>query len=132
MQLRTFPVSLAVLVGAIAVVNFAAHEYYWYRLIWWFDMMMHFAGGVWLAGVAIWWRGRMIESGAMFSLKMLFIVGVGTAFVIGVLWEGYEVIVGAVIEGRVNALTDTLSDLLFDVLGALLTVVMAARRRLVL
>lgn len=132
MQLRTFPVSLAVLVVAIAVVNFFAHEYYWYRLFWWFDMMMHFAGGAWLSGVAIWWHGRKLESGVTLPLKTLLFVGVGTALTIGVLWEGYEVIVGIVVEGRVNALADTLSDILFDSLGALLITLLVRQKHLVL
>ncbi|MEK7538591.1 MAG: hypothetical protein AAB552_02000 [Patescibacteria group bacterium] len=132
MQLRTFPASLAVLVVAIAVVNFFAHTYYWYRLFFWFDMMMHFAGGAWLSGVAIWWQGRKLAPETVVTFKTLVLVGVGTALAIGVLWEGYEVIVGVVVEGRVNALADTLSDIFFDTLGAVLVVAMVVRKHLVL
>lgn len=132
MQLRTFPVSLAVLVVAIAVVNYFAHEYYWYRLFWWFDMMMHFAGGAWLSGVAIWWYKRNLEPSVVLPLKTLVLVGVGTALVMGTLWEGYEAVVGIVVEGHANVLSDTLSDIVLDTLGACLLAGLVFRRYLVI
>lgn len=130
MALKTFPVSLAVLVIAIAAINFFAHQYYWYRLFPWFDMMMHFAGGAWLSGTVIWWRYRRTPPDVKLPIKNLFFVGVGTALLVGVFWEGYEAVVASLVEGRVNALSDTLSDILFDALGALLAVFLARRGRL--
>ena len=132
MKLRTFPASLAVLVVAIAVVDFVAHEYYWYRLFTWFDMMMHFAGGAWLAGVAVWWYQKKHDFGVALSLKTLFFVGVGFAVAVGTLWEGYEAVVGVVVEGHANALRDTLSDIMCDTFGALVAVLVVVRKRLML
>lgn len=132
MRLRTFPVSLAVLVVAIAVVNYFAHEYYWYRLISWFDMMMHFAGGAWLSGVAIWWQRGKIAPDAVRTFKTLVLTGVGFALTVGVLWEVYEAVVGILLEGHANALPDTLSDIFFDTFGAFFVAILAFRRHLVI
>lgn len=118
MQSRPFPRVLVALVVAIAVVNAFAEHYYWYWLMRWFDMPMHFAGGIWLAGVVLWWRffsGRFpsaTSSGAAF-----FLWAVLGALGVGLLWEIYEAGISYMTVGHINAWKDTFSDLGFDTLG---------------
>ena len=122
MQTRTFPRILAVLILAIAVVNCFANAYYWYWQIRWFDMPMHFLGGVWLAGVAIWWRftsGRCTNEVKSFWRVILW--GVGAAFLVGFAWEVYESTISVLTIGHINAIPDTFSDLFFDTLGGFVT-----------
>ena len=38
--------SLGVSMCALALINLPATFFYWYSLVWWFDMSMHFLGGV--------------------------------------------------------------------------------------
>ncbi len=125
MQLRPIPRLLVVLILAIAIVNALALQYSWYWLMRWFDMPMHFAGGVWLAGVALWWRffsGKFPEDGprgTVISFAPLLLWGVGTALGIGLAWEGYEALISVISGEDINAMMDTLSDLCFDMFGGL-------------
>ncbi len=130
MPTRLFPRALVVLILAIAIVNAFAQYYYWYWTMRWFDMPMHFAGGMWLAGVAIWWRffaGRSNppEDGPRGNEKNLWLLlswGVGAAFIVGLAWEAYEAVVALATKGYINAMSDTISDLGFDILGGLVVV----------
>lgn len=118
MQSRPFPLILVFLVVAIAIVNALAEQYSWYWTMRWFDMPMHFAGGVWLAGVGIWLRffsGKFSEITKSFSSLVTW--GVGTAFSVGFVWEVYEGFVALATKGHLNAMSDTFGDLSFDILG---------------
>ncbi len=130
MQLRSFPRTLVVLILSIAVVNAFAHYHFWYWSMRWFDMPMHFAGGMWLAGVAIWWHffsGKFPD--ARDRLPYLLMWGVGSAFIVGLVWEAYEAVVALATKGYINAMSDTLSDLFLDVIGGLAVVVIVWLRR---
>jgi len=120
MQSRPFPPVLVALVLAIAIVNMVAEAYHWYWLMRWFDMPMHFAGGMWVAGVVLWWRffsGKFpivqVQKEAIFAWAILGALG------IGVLWEAYEAVVSYLTVGHMNDMWDTMSDLCFDILGGL-------------
>lgn len=108
------------LVVAIAVVQIFAESYHWYWLMRWLDMPMHFAGGLWVAGVVLWWRffsGKFAL--APLTIRPLFIWAVMGAVGIGVLWEVYEAGVSYLTVGHMNDIFDTFSDLVFDILGGL-------------
>lgn len=112
----SIPIVLVVFLVAIAVVNGFADAYHWYWTMRWFDAPMHFAGGMWLAGTAIWWhhsRRGIPPQGFAHTLSVCLI----SAFGVGLLWEVYEAVVSIITVGHMNALPDTLGDLLFDILG---------------
>ena len=113
MEKRKLLVRLATLVFFIFIVNYIAKEFYWYSSIWWFDMLMHFLGGLWLGLVFIWlFFGKEINS----KLFLKIILGV---FLIGFFWEIFEIIVNNfTIKDSFNIL-DTISDLCFDVAGGI-------------
>lgn len=106
------------LVWAIFALNFLASRFYWYTSIWWFDMPMHFLGGVFLAFI-----GMLIFRAFGFSglYKNIFFV-LGFIVIIGLFWEFFEVGVDKFIlyksYNNINML-DTLSDLVFDIAGGL-------------
>lgn len=117
MQSRSFPRVLVVLIVAIAIVNAFAEHYYWYWRLREFDMPMHFAGGIWLAGTALWWRffsGRFTVS---MNTKAIFAWAIMGALGVGLVWEVYEAGVSYVTVGHINDMWDTMSDLIFDTLG---------------
>jgi len=116
MQYRPFPPVLVFLIIAIAVVNGFAESYYWYWRMRWFDMPMHFAGGVWLAGTALWLWYRAENEVTIRFLK-IFAICLGAAFGIGLAWELFEAGLGLMTVGHINDMADTLGDLLFDILG---------------
>lgn len=114
-QLRSIPIFLVVLVVAIALMNGVADKYYWYWQMRWFDMPMHFSGGVWLAGAAYWWFLSKKTESVPF-LRVLTIC-LAASFGVGFLWEIYEAVVSLITVGHINAMSDTLKDLSFDVIG---------------
>ncbi|MHB1118139.1 MAG: hypothetical protein ACYCZ7_01230 [Minisyncoccota bacterium] len=120
MQVRSFPPILMVLVVVIAVVNVVAQSYYWYWTMRWFDMPMHFAGGLWVAGVVLWWRffsGKFAP--ASFAVSSVIFWALLGAVGVGVLWELYEAGVSYFTVGHVNDMLDTMGDLILDTLGGL-------------
>lgn len=115
-MLASFPIILVVFLIAIAVVNGLAGANHWYWTHRWFDMPMHFAGGAWLAGFGIWWqysRQGVYESRFLKILEVCLIY----ALSIGLLWEAYEAVVSFLTVGHMNSMSDTLVDILFDILG---------------
>jgi len=83
----------------------------------WFDMPMHFAGGAWLASFGVWWQ--YYRRGLVATGGVLQILGVCLVFAlsIGLLWEAYEAVVSFFTVGHMNAIKDTIGDLLFDIIG---------------
>lgn len=121
MKSKSFPVTLALVLFLIAIVNGLAQYHHWYWTMRWFDMPMHFTGGAWLAGVALWARffsGKFM--GEMRSFKHVLLWGLGVALCVGVVWELYEMVVSYLTGKHINDMVDTASDVLMDGLGALL------------
>jgi len=116
MQSRSFPLILVFLIIAIAAVNAFAESYYWYWRMRWFDMPMHFAGGVWLAGTAVWWWYSKKEKLQNHFFSIL-AVCLTAALGVGLAWERFEAGLGLATVGHINEIADTLGDLFFDTLG---------------
>ena len=104
-------IRLTFLIFFILALNILAHQFYWYSSLWWFDMPMHFMGGLWL-GLAWLWLLAPQDISFKSILKIILLV-----LFIGVLWEVFEVIVDKLIShNRFNTL-DTLSAIFFDLAG---------------
>ena len=43
-----------ILIVLIAILNKAALSFFLYWKFWWFDIMMHFLGGLWIGGIVLW------------------------------------------------------------------------------
>jgi hypothetical protein len=102
---------------AIAVVNAFAEHYYWYWLMRWFDMPMHFAGGIWLAGTVLWWRFFSGKFTVSPNAKTIFAWAVLGAIGVGLIWEVYEAAVSYFTVGHMNDILDTIGDLVLDTMG---------------
>jgi len=109
----------------IAALQFFALEFSWYRLFWWFSVMMHFLGGLWIALASVW---VVFYSGLVKNINCttgkLFVIAIGAAIVVGVGWEIFELLSGAFITEK--AFPDTTYDLFADLAGAL-TVFLSVR-----
>ena len=122
MQKKDLSMRVGSLVIFIFFVNYLAMKFYWYSSIWWFDMPMHFLGGLWLGLVFIW-----LFWGQEFDARLILKILAGV-LVIGVLWEIFEVIVNNLtIKDTFNTL-DTLSDIFFDLAGGTFAVLYFLKR----
>jgi len=105
---------LAFLICLVALVNFWAGKFFWYDAIWWFDMPMHFLGGVVISFLlAYLFYSFLIKKEATQSVIFL-IFGV---IVVGIGWEVFEYIFKNVIAGQFFNTLDTISDVCFDLAG---------------
>lgn len=125
-QLR-IPPFLVLLIVIIAVANGLADKYFWYWQIRWFDIPMHFLGGVWLAGMAFWWY-YFNKKTTNISFSSILATCLVAALGVGLVWEIYEAIVGLLTVGHINAMFDTTKDLFFDTLGGIVVAVWGFRK----
>jgi hypothetical protein len=103
------------LVISIFLVNCVAVRLYWYYSIWYFDMPMHFFGGLWV-GLALIWFLSYKNSSLELSFKLICQIILGV-LLIGFLWEVFEILVNNIIaQNQFNTL-DTISDIFFDLAG---------------
>jgi VanZ family protein len=100
----------------LLVLNEPAVFLHLYNLIWWFDMPMHFLGGlsVFYLSAVIW-----LPALKYVSYKRFLYESVITAVLIGVLWEALELFLFTHLGTPTFFLTDSISDVIFDFAGAL-------------
>jgi|SRR3989344_3070127 len=96
------------LVIAIFFLNTLAMKFHWYFSIWWFDMPMHFLGGVFIGLLSL----------AIFPRRPVLTAFLGV-LAIGALWEIFEFSLDTFITYNPHNLLDTLSDIAFDLTGGL-------------
>jgi hypothetical protein len=98
----------AVLAASIvlAVAQQFAFAYFLYWRFWWFDVLMHFGGGL-VCG---------LMARAMGLKKFTHIVAVVLS--VGVMWEVYEVVIGISMT-ELRYTTDTAKDLAMDIFGVI-------------
>lgn len=98
----------------------------WYARGWHLDSVSHFLGGAWLAAFAgqFFFAGGRVRATAAYEATIL----LSFAAFIGVLWEMHEFVADSFITDTARimqtSVTDTVSDLFFDMLGATMTVIL--------
>ncbi len=117
MERKKFPKSLFLLIFFIAMVNALAGMFSWYWRIPWFDMPMHFLGGLWVGSVALWFYSRSVST----QYLQAFLVSIGAVLVVGGLWEIFEFSVDTIVSvSDQNGVLDTISDVMFDIIGGVI------------
>ena len=108
------------LIVVIVVLHYAALSYSLYWHFWWYDLIVHFFGGI-FAGVLVAWI--LFFSGYLekisITTKSLFLASVVGAIVIGVGWEVFERLIGHTWSPEGYWL-DTGIDIVMDILGGIL------------
>ena len=99
----------------IAVLQYFATQYFWYWEYWWFDIIMHFLGGFFIALFVYWllrneWK-NLITRVYEFWLVLVLVL------IVGVAWEVFEFMFDAY--NARNYTLDTTLDMLMDGVGAL-------------
>ena len=107
--------TLTRLIVLIFILNYIATKLYWYVSIWFFDMPMHFLGGLFL-GLSIIWILSYKNLSLELSLKLIFKILLGV-LVIGVSWEIFEILFNNIIAQMPFNTLDTISDVFFDLAG---------------
>ncbi len=119
----------AFLVVSIFFLNFLAMKFYLYYSIWYFDMIMHFLGGVWLGFFVAW---MLLQGDDKFPRSYHAFAGKVLAGVIflGVGWELYEAFVDYYLTSDLSRFTsiDTLSDIICDTSGGILAIYLLKTR----
>lgn len=109
-----------ILIIIIGIFHHIALQFYLYWVFSWFDMLMHFLGGLWVGLVGIWFvyfSGIMNMNIKSARQMRIFSISIITVVIIGVLWEIFEVYSG-VLSIEENYWFDTSLDILMDTSGA--------------
>ncbi len=88
-------------------------------VFWWYDMALHFLGGMMVAMMLLYYGERWpdyIQLPNNVFARFLFVLSF--VAIIGIFWEFYEYAADYVFKAFDLTLSDTLSDLLLDLLGA--------------
>jgi len=88
-----------------------------YSVIWWYDMPLHFFGGLFTGLLVIWFLMRYPKFIKASYLETVFWVLL-ISFFIGFVWEFYEVFFYR-IGGQNYVIMDAISDIFFDLAGAI-------------
>lgn len=107
-------IGLLLIAGAVFVLNDIAQTHFLYWRLWWFDIMMHFLGGVAVGGLTVWLALRVRP---LISPKALALLTLASILVIGVGWEVFEYATG-MFDGVDNIVGDTVLDIIMDIIGA--------------
>jgi len=125
MARKIYSIFVLVLIVAIAALNFYAYRFHWYWEFWWFDIIMHTLGGLWVASCALWlFHFRSLASEPIIAPKKLsvFILALVAVYVIGGGWELFEFSLDKFITFKINDAVNTASDLFFDGVGSIVGV----------
>ncbi|MCX6702618.1 MAG: hypothetical protein NTW60_02015 [Candidatus Wolfebacteria bacterium] len=130
--------SIIALTLIILGIHIIAMANYLYWTIWWFDIPMHFMGGILLAMIFFRFvKPELIITHSSFLITIL--LAVSFAAFLGILWEFFEFIWASyftnggleslsVFQSRgIDIYRDTLKDLFFDLLGGFGFAVFAAK-----
>ncbi|MBU3969115.1 hypothetical protein KJ991_02815 [Patescibacteria group bacterium] len=120
MKNKIFLLILFLLSTTIAILNIYAGRYFWYWRFWWFDLAMHFMGGIAVALVLLYFYGvfNLKEKIKLISLILF------STFTIAVSWEIMEFLIDANLFGK-NYFFDTLTDIFIGLIGALIVFFMS-------
>lgn len=98
-----------------------------YGILWWYDMPMHFFGGLFTALLIVYFLLGYKKTAYLPTIKII-LIALAVALVIGLLWEGYEIFFD-IIAGRRHIFIDSTSDLFFDMAGAIEAMFIYLRHR---
>ena len=124
---KIFEFFLAGLIVVIFIIQIIAQTLFLYWEFWWFDIVMHFAGGffVGLLALYLYYYSRFVEP-KHFSWIFALLLSLGATALVGVLWELFEftsdqfaISIGRRVELQ-QQFQDTLGDLFSDLVGAIL------------
>lgn len=128
MTRKSLFIQLTFLLYIILALHISALYFFWYWSIWWFDILMHILGGVWVSGMTLWWYLFSYNKGEKRSSYAMYLIPFTSVLIIGVLWEFFEFGLDTFITIQNNDVVDTLSDIGSDISGGFLAVLYILRK----
>ena len=132
MNKKSFPTPLLIFILIILVFQVIANYFYWYWRIWWFDMPMHFAGGLWVGLSVLWFvfLSGKFKGNIQQNALSIFTVGVFSVLTIAILWEVFEYIVQILFpRGTPYDILDTTIDIFWGLTGGTIASFSFSRKR---
>ena len=112
---RYFTPSIVVMIVVVALHWLASLQgFYW--TVGWYDIMMHFLGGLWTFLFGMWAFSAHPKLSFYVTVKNMLLF----VFVVGILWEAHELYFGFASFAHPDYWIDTPQDMFFDMLGAIL------------
>jgi hypothetical protein len=108
---------LSLFMFIIFFLNFLGAKFYLYYSLWYFDIFMHFLGGLWVAFLLFYFFFN--KNFYVFVFQIL--LGV---LLIGILWEIFEFFVNEIIATNPFNFLDTISDIFCDLAGGVLGLIL--------
>lgn len=105
-----------VIIGATHILGVV---YFWYWKFLWLDAPMHFLGGLWVGLMTLLISSLFIKRPETVKHFNIILLAVGSAIMIGVLWEIFEYVFGISIASHSVFIRDTVTDLILDSIGGL-------------
>ena len=103
----------------IAFLHITGMNYFWYWKFFWFDILTHFLGGLWV-GLAVLWLGNyLLEDWKLNKRQTMFFVLCAVVF-IGISWEVFEYVNGITVANKKGYWSDTYLDIIMDLIGGVL------------
>lgn len=105
-------------IAIVAALHFSALQFYLYWKFWWFDLLTHFLGGLWI-GISFLWLFfqsgfvNIIKNDKNYNLIVVFLV----SLFVGVMWEAFEYYFDITNTDASNYIIDTVTDISFDLIG---------------
>lgn len=116
--------SLVFLSLTFSLLHFLANKFYLYFAWWWFDILMHFLGGVLVGGFVLWLIRFEVPISIRHSIP-LFATAFAAIMLVGISWEVFEYFFG--IHTAQNYTLDTTLDLATGVVGMMSAYLLAKR-----
>ena len=106
-----------ILLFIVGILDLIAEKFYLYFTTSWFDTIVHFLAGACVA-MAGFLALSYFSDRFTFSYRKMTLVAILGAFIIGILWEFYELYFGITfLSDGIRYVRDTASDLLMDIVG---------------
>ncbi len=112
-------VLLVLLLYVIFALHLTALYFHWYWIFWWYDILLHFLGGLWLGGTALWFLKYVRNKDIFNNIFSRYVYPIIFVTFIGIAWEVFEFSLDTFIIFQTNDIVDTISDLGMDVVGGL-------------
>ncbi len=106
----------------IAVADIFGILYFLFWKLWWLDLVLHFGGGFWVGGMAIWlslYFSRFLFVEVPKPL-LFFLVALTSGIALGGFWEAFQVFIDPSLSLEIDYRTDTVTDFFADIAGAIL------------
>ncbi len=114
------PILMVLGIFFLWIANTLAMKYSWYIIIPWFDMPMHYLGGIWAGMLSLFFIiTYVLPRYPTCSNTQRVLLVIGCVLAIGIGWEVFEFILGKVTYIDFGDVADTISDLALDTIGGI-------------